>query len=385
LKRTLRTAGRGGRKRVLLLLQYYDYRHHAGVARFAAQAGWALDDAYTQIRSIPTTWDGDGVISFHGPSAEFVDWLKAVRVPVVDMGEDQGLTDFPRVMTDNVQIAKLAADHFVERKFKTVGFVWVWDTIVKRRRLEAMRAEALRRGLTFVEASLEQVGGLARTPDVFPVGLLAATDASAVRALGACEDAGILVPEQAAILGVDNFDYRCAPASVPLSSIDPDQERVGYEAAAMLDRLMRGEELPERSVRIPPLGVVTRDSTDMPAVPDLEVAKALRFIVQNYRRRIGLSEVAAATNVSLRRLQTRFKEQLGRTILHEINGRRVKHAKDLLGDAAKKIRTVAGECGFESSVKLIRVFRQYTGTSPRRYRRVLKASETLRKGGSAGT
>src|SRR5215218_4554865 len=94
------------RKRVLLLLQYYDYRHHAGVARFAAQAGWALDDAYTQIRSIPTTWDGDGVISFHGPSAEFVDWLKSVRVPVVDMGEDQGLTDFPRGMTDNVQIAK---------------------------------------------------------------------------------------------------------------------------------------------------------------------------------------------------------------------------------------------------------------------------------------
>ena len=93
------------RKRVLLLLQYYDYRHHSGVAKYAGEAGWALEDAYTQVRSPPENWAGDGVISFHGTSRQFVAWLEHCGAPVVDMGEDQGLSDFPRVMTDNEKIA----------------------------------------------------------------------------------------------------------------------------------------------------------------------------------------------------------------------------------------------------------------------------------------
>jgi LacI family transcriptional regulator len=116
--------------------------------------------------------------------------------------------------------------------------------------------------------------------------------------------------------------------------------------------------------------VVQRDSTDMLAVADVEVAKALRFIGQNFRKRLGLRDVAKATTVSLRRLQTRFKEVLGRTILQEINGRRVRHAQDLLKATGMKVRVVAGECGFGSSIKLIRVFKQYVGTSPKRYRRL---------------
>src|SRR3954447_807810 len=83
------------RKRVLLVLQYYDYRHHSGVAKYAAKAGWALEDAYTMVRSLPETWDGDGIVSFHGPSPEFVDWLKKADVPVVDIGEYEDFSDFP--------------------------------------------------------------------------------------------------------------------------------------------------------------------------------------------------------------------------------------------------------------------------------------------------
>src|SRR3954463_4888245 len=126
------------RKRVLLALQYYDYRHHRGVARYATQAGWALEDAYTQYRSLPETWEGDGIISFHGNSDQFVDWLKRADVPVVDMGEDQGMSDFPRVQTDNEKIAQLAVDHYADRRYKNVGYVWFFDTAIKRRRQEAM-------------------------------------------------------------------------------------------------------------------------------------------------------------------------------------------------------------------------------------------------------
>jgi LacI family transcriptional regulator len=362
------------RKRVLLLLQYYDYRHHSGVAKYAAQAGWALEDAYTQVRGLPESWEGDGVISFHGPSQQFVDWLNAANIPVVDMGEDQGISDFPRVQTDNQRIAEIAVEHFASRGYRNVGFVWAFDTIIKKRRREAMAAAAATRGLKFFDVPLERID-LLEAENAFPIGLLAPHDAIAVRALRACEDAGVLVPEQVALMGVDNFEYRCAPASVPLSSIDPDQERVGFEAAAMLDKLMSGQTLEQKAIRIPPIGLVERDSTDMAAVGDVEVARALRFIVQNFRKNLALRDVARATDISLRRLQTRFKVQLDRTILQEINGRRVKHAQDLLARTGKKIHVVAGECGFGSSVKLIRIFRQYVGTSPKRYRKQVKMKE----------
>jgi LacI family transcriptional regulator len=369
-----RRRARGDRKRVLLVLQYYDYRHHSGVARYAAEAGWALEDAYTMIRSLPDSWDGDGIVSFHGPSQEFVDWLKASKVPVVDIGEYEAYSDFPRVTTDANRISQAAVEHFVEQGYRNVGFTWLFDNAFKAKRLEAAKRAVEARGLNFFDVQLDQIASLSAR-GALPMALLAANDGTAVRALRACEDAGILVPEQVAILGVDNFEYRCLPASVPLSSIDANQERLGYEAAAMLDKLMTGQPIGRTIVEIPPAGIVKRASTDMRAVPDVEVAKALRYVIANFKTRVGLRDVAAATNLSLRRLQTRFKEQLGRTILQEINGRRVQHAQGLLKESNLKIRAVAGECGFGGSVKLIRVFKQYVGTSPKRYRKESRRAE----------
>jgi LacI family transcriptional regulator len=379
----MRTLGAGsGRKRVLLLLHQYDYRHHAGVARYAARNGWALEDAYTNGQALPTGWVGEGVISSHGAAGPFVDWLKGAGVPVVDLGEDPGVSEFPRVTPDTEAIAALAATHFQAKGYRNVGFAWAFDTIAKRHGAEALSAAAAARGLRFWDVPLERIATL-RAEEAFPIALLAENDAAALRALRACDDADVLVPEQAILLGVDNFQYRCEPASVALSSVDPDAERIGYEAAAMLDALMHGQ-APERTVvRVPPVGIVERDSTDMVAVRDVEVAKAMRFIAINAQRRVGLRDVARATDISLRRLQTRFKEHLGRTILQEINGRRVKRAKELLRDSAKKIRVVAGECGFGNSVKMIRVFKQYEGVSPKRYRKqvVGEATEPIRNGG----
>jgi LacI family transcriptional regulator len=366
----------GNRKRVLLVLQYYDYRHHSGVAKYAAQAGWALEDAYTMVRGLPETWDGDGIVSFHGPSDQFVDWLKQATVPVVDIGEYEDFSDFPRVTTDAHKIAQTAMEHFAERGYRNVGFTWLFDNVFKAKRLAAAKKAAEARGLNFYNLHIDQIAALPSRGGALPLALLAANDGTAIRALRACEDAGILVPEEVAILGVDNFEYRCLPASVPLSSIDADQERIGYEAAALLDRLMAGAPRPERIIEIPPVGVVLRDSTDMLAIEDVEVAKALRFVIARFKQNVGLRDVARATGISLRRLQTRFKEYLGRTILQEINGRRVAHAQTLLKTTNKKIHAVASECGFGGSVKMIRVFKQYVGTSPKRYRKELRRVET---------
>jgi LacI family transcriptional regulator len=372
----VRGARRGLRKRVLLVLSWYDYRHHAGVARYAAEHGWILEDAYTQIRALPDSWDGDGIISFHAQNAQFIEWLAKASVPVVDIGEYDKYSDLPRVRTDNAKIAGLAVDHFAQRGYKNVGFAWYLDNVIREQRSEAFRKAAESRGLRFFDAPIDRISSL-RDRQAFPIALLAATDGTAVRALRACEDSGILVPEEVALLGIDNFEYRCVPASVPLSSIDPGHEKEGYEAAAMLDRLMQGQKPSQKTVEVPPVGIIERDSTNMLAVKDIEVAIALRFIIQNFRKRVGLGNVAEATSISLRRLQTRFKEELGRTILQEINGRRVKHAQKLLAETTMKIRSIAAECGFGSAVKMIRVFKQYAGTSPKRYRKQARRSEKV--------
>jgi LacI family transcriptional regulator len=360
---------RPARKRVLLMLSYYDHRHHAGVARYAGEAGWIIDDAATQERGLPADWSGDGIISFHGADPEFLKYLRALNVPVVDIGEFDEFSDYPRVRTDSRAIGRAAAEFFAAREFRNVGFVANAANGLQQRRSGALREAAESLGQTFLEVPLPEIGLLAGRPGALPIGLLAANDLVAVRALAACEEAGLLVPEQVALMGIDNDEYRCAPALVPLTSIDADHERVGYEAAALLDRLMHGEPAPAKPIEVPPRGIVERESTNILAVQDLQVASALRFILQNFRREIGLQEVAASTNLSLRRLQTRFKEHLGRTILQEINGRRVEHAKRLLGGTNLKIRAVATESGFGSAVRLIRVFRQYTHQSPRQYRK----------------
>jgi len=357
------------RKRVLLLLSYYDYRHHAGVARYAGEAGWIVDDAATQERGLPADWTGDGIISFHGADPEFLAYLRKLNTPVVDIGEYDDFSNYPRVRTDSRAIGRAAAEYFLARGFRNIGFVSSDDTALQRRRSAALREAAEALGQTWWDVPLSEIGSLASRSGALPIGLLAANDMVAVRALPACEEAGLLVPEQVALMGIDNDEYRCAPALVPLTSIDADQERVGYEAAALLDRLMRGEPVSTRAVEVPPRGIVERESTNIIAVGDLQVASAVRFILQNFRRPIGLQEVAASTNLSLRRLQTRFKEQLGRTILQEINGRRVEYAKRLLATSSLKIRAIACESGFGSAVRMIRVFRQYTQQSPRQFRK----------------
>jgi LacI family transcriptional regulator len=355
------------RRHVLLACWYYDRDHHVGVARYAAEAGWVLEDTSSQVRALPQQWSGDGIISFHGRSEEYIRFLKneSKRVPVVDIGEYGHLTDFPRVRTDAVAIASMAVDYFAARGFRNVGFI---DSAQQQRRRDAMQQSADRAGLEFRLLSLNDLGKQAgKLP--LPIGLTAATDGIAVQAMFAFEAANILVPEQVAVLGIDNDLCRCLPAPVMLSSIDTNREQLGYEAAAMLDRLMQGKPAPDRPLEVPPVGIVERESTNILAVDDLEVATALRFIFQNYHRAIGVTDVGDRANISLRRLQTRFQEKIGKTILDVLNARRVEHAQKMLAQTNLKIRQIAIDSGFGDVTRFIRAFRRYTGESPRQCRR----------------
>jgi len=187
--------------------------------------------------------------------------------------------------------------------------------------------------------------------------------------INACRRAGLLVPEQVAVLAADNDELLCEACVPSLSGIALTSERVGHEAAAMLDRLMHGARPRKRPLLIAPTGVVARQSTDTLAVGDPDLAAALSFIRSHATDPIQVGDVLRAVAVSRRWLERRFREILGRGPGAEIRRVRLARAKMLLAETEMPVPQVAARCGFGSREYLANVFKSQTGLSPRQYRR----------------
>lgn len=175
-------------------------------------------------------------------------------------------------------------------------------------------------------------------------------------------------PEEVAVVGVDNDDLVCGCLSVPLSSVHHDLERLGYEGAALLDRLMDGEPAPRQPIRISPKRVVMQKSSDLIAVEHPEVAAALRFIRERYQGPLAVAEVLAVTRLSRRGLEKAFRTQVGHTINDEILRVRLTHAQELLAQNDQRIVAISAATGFFRPQYFRTVFRQATGKTSRQYR-----------------
>jgi LacI family transcriptional regulator len=198
---------------------------------------------------------------------------------------------------------------------------------------------------------------------------MACNDPRGQKVLEACRRSGVRVPEQVAVIGVDNDEPICAIADPPLSSVVPDHERVGYAAAALLDRVRAGEVGTGAAVFIPPVGVVTRQSSDVLALADREVAEAIGFIREHACLGLGVDEVCHKLALSRSTLQRRFRRLLGHTIHDEIIRARLQRAQELLAETDMPIAQVAIRCGFGHQEYLGAVFRARTGQTPAGYRR----------------
>ncbi|MCX7935340.1 MAG: substrate-binding domain-containing protein, partial [Planctomycetota bacterium] len=202
-----------------------------------------------------------------------------------------------------------------------------------------------------------------------PAGILAANDVRARKLLDICQSAGIKVPEDVAIVGVDNDPLICLTARPTLSSIALPFERIGYEAAELLDRMMHGEALPEKPIVFPPLGVMARDSTDIVAIEDLVVSRALYFLRQHADKDISMDDVANALGVNRRTLERRFAKQVGRSLHQELTRLRIEISRRLLSETDLPMPDVARRSGLTSATQLSVIFRRETGWTPREYRR----------------
>ena len=177
------------------------------------------------------------------------------------------------------------------------------------------------------------------------------------------------VPDEVAVVGVDNDGLLCELSDPPLSSVEPDARRTGYTAAEILDRLMRGRRVPVLSHRIPPIGVVTRQSSDTMAVGDADVAEAVRFIRENACSGISVKDVLQRVPLSRRALETRFVKAVGRTPHAEVERVRLERAKHLLLATELPVYEVARRTGFRYQEYLSVAFRRYAGVSPTQFRK----------------
>jgi LacI family transcriptional regulator len=203
-----------------------------------------------------------------------------------------------------------------------------------------------------------------------PIGIAVTSDDVATRVFHACDNAKINVPEQVAVLGCDNDPMICDYAPVPLSSVDNDWDGIGYTGARLLDQLMAGKPAPRQPILIPPKGVVTRRSTNVLAVPDPRLARAVRFIWEHYPEPIGTPDVAAAAGLNRRKLERDFQRHLGRSIRDEIVEMRIGRARKLLLETELKAYQVGEQCGFgTNNVHFSRTFRRLVGTTTSKYRR----------------
>ncbi len=202
-----------------------------------------------------------------------------------------------------------------------------------------------------------------------PLGVMTGNDPRGIQLLDACRRAGVAVPEEVAVVGVDNDELVCELAYPPLSSVVPDAARIGYEAAALLDRLMKGETAPAAMQTIPPEGLAIRQSSDVTAIADPRLADALRFIRERTCDGIGVDDVLDHLAVSRSVLQRLFRKHCDRTILDTITGVRITHVKQLLTETDMPLADIARRAGFSYMEYLSSTFRRQTGWTLSAFRR----------------
>lgn len=322
-------------------------------------------------------WDGEGII-VRGENKRIAAAVGALSCPAIDLTPSRLLKEAPWVKSDDVAIARLAAQHFLERGFRNFAFCgdpqFSWSNrrgdqfgLIVRGAGRDCHVYQPRSHPRNSDAHVDEIARwLSKLPK--PLAVFACYDNRGQQVLEACRRGGLSVPEEVAVLGVDNDEVLCVLSPPPLSSITLNPRRTGWEAAALLSLRMKGETLEPAAHLIPPVGVVTRQSTDILAVADPKVAEALRFIREHACEGIRVSDVLRHCPMARRAMETRFRKVLGRTPHQEIIRVQLNRVKELLVGTELPLWEIAERAGFEADY-LGAVFKQELGLAPSEYRK----------------
>jgi len=373
----------------------FDREVIAGVAAYLSgtRSSWDLfleEDFRLRLPGIED-WQGDGVIAdFDDPAVAAA--LARSRIPVVAVGGsyenvESYPSNVPYVATDNFKLVKLAYDHLIEgglRHFALFSLPEAQENRWAQERENAFRSLMRRdridgevfRGQgtsapSWDEAVQQQIKWLHSLPK--PVGIIAVTDARARQLMQACMIAGIEVPEQVALIGIDNDPLARMLTRIPLSSVIQGAQEMGRAAAHLLDRMLHGAQLSDTRILVPPAGINVLASSKHEAVKHPHVMRARHFIRQYACQGIKTGQVADYVGISRSSLESYFRQELGCSVHDEILRFRLDSATAILGRGDCNLADVALSCGFTSSQYMHSVFKREFGCTPRAYQeRTLK-------------
>jgi LacI family transcriptional regulator len=323
--------------------------------------------------------------------------LRATGVPLIEMLGHR--PEQPaKVHADNASAGRLAAEHLLERGLRNFGFFAYGEAWwIDKYREGFQKTLQLHRFVCDVyrpprfnaciwpkwRESMQPgvVAWLQSLPK--PAGVFAPAIEYAGMVLSQCRNLDMAVPEEIAVLASVDDPPLCNLFTPPLSCVDLPAERIGYEAAAMLDRSMAGEKPPQQTLWIPATYVVERESTNLVAIADADVAGALRFIREQACQGIGVSEIVDHMGLSRRMLELKFYRYLGRTPKEEILKIKLDRAQLLLNRSELSIETIARKSGFPSFKNFAILFRRKLGVTPRAFRKTHRIwREGMVKGGA---
>jgi LacI family transcriptional regulator len=322
----------------------------------------------------------DGIIARIGNQA-IAQAIVQTGLPVVDVGSSRPLPTIPCVDADDYATADLAFNHLHERGFRRFGFCHQTGDDSSTRRLKRFteRVKEADCACAVHESPPDASSGPSWADDARrmahwvetlqrPVGILACCDTTARRLTEGCRIADVAIPDELAVVGVGDDELLCDLAHPPLTSVTPDTWRVGYLAAELLDRLLAGKRVPSREHLVKPVGIAARLSTDIVAIDDADVARALRFIRGNALTGIKVTDVLAHVPLSRRALESRFRALVGRTPHEQIELVRLRHARELLAETELPVATIAERLGFDHTEYFSVFFKRAAGESPRSFR-----------------
>jgi LacI family transcriptional regulator len=381
------------RKHIMLLLEWYDYRIHRGVAKVARQNGWQLNcpKDLAANEGILKDWQGDGCIALL-ENDETLEHFRRLKIPLVDLGLRNHKLKIPRVITDNAAIGHLAGEHFRDFGHREVFAVDPGEKGMYRERLDGLRRRleadggkvtVLNSSQTIQQDIIDEIEAIAKargqSPQEISLGFFAYQDTMASEMISLCLLRDLRVPENIAVLGVDNDDLINSGLMMGLSSVDSDQEGLGSEAARLLQTLLEDSEKSNTTkiYRHKPIGVVARRSTDCFAVRNPLVSNALHWIQKNYYKGIQATDVAEAMGVTQQGLQKAFASAYNRSPGQEIRHQRVQAVAHLLRTTNAKLEDIAANCGYYSVNSLINSFRTAHNTTPGKFRQQKRAEQGL--------
>ena len=326
-------------------------------------------------------WQPDGIIA-HVFDEELALELNNLNIPIINTTQTVPNSPLPVIDVDNEEVGRLAANYIMQKQFTDYGYFgsdWAQFSVLRHKGY----AELLKknnRGLKFCNVNFlprlpvdeswvnydqsikEWILNLEK-----PAAIFASNDTPAKYLAEVCQQIGVKIPDDVAILGVDNNLMECTLSTPPISSIEIPAKKIGYKAAELLEKVMNGKKIPQQTF-LSPSGIIPRRSTDILAVEDKDVAIALSFIRNNLHRRVLIDEICEKVGVSRRHLERKFRRDTGKSIHNEIRDSQIELAKNILRENKKTIVEVAELCGSNSTRSFSTVFKSCTGMTPSEYR-----------------